>query len=97
MWGFGIGGVHYLALTLHVALLGILRFWEVPVQIVYGNQWTGEAVTVPDVIEPRCLGGEPYGRMEVSDWALQDWELIHVVDSLHCCLVGIESLEVSKD
>ena len=97
MWGFGIGGVHYLALIPHVALLGLLGFWEVPVQIVYGEQWPGELVTVPDAIEPRCFCGKPCGRMELLDCARQAWELIHVVDSLSCCLIGIESLDVIQD
>ena len=82
MWGFGLGGVHYLALMSHVALLGILGFWGVLVHIVYGEQWPGEVVTVPDPLEPRCFGGKPCGRMEVSDCARQAWELVNVVDSI---------------
>ena len=53
MWGFGLGGAHSLALILHVALLGLLRFWEVFVHILYGEQLPGELVTVPDALEPR--------------------------------------------
>ena len=53
MWGFGLGGAHYLSLIPHVNLLGLLGFWEVPVHIVYGEQWPGEVVTVPDPLEPR--------------------------------------------
>ena len=41
MWGFGLGGAHSLELIPHVALLGLLRFWEVPVHILYGEQWPG--------------------------------------------------------
>ena len=52
MWGFGLGGAHSLALIMHVALLGILGFWEVPIHIVYDEQCPGEVVTVPTAIEP---------------------------------------------
>ena len=51
MWGVGLGGAHSLALNLHVTLMGILGLWEVPVHIVYGEQWPGEVVTVPDALE----------------------------------------------
>ena len=74
---------------MHVSLLGHLGFWEVPVHIVYGDKFPGEVVTVPDALEPRCFGGKPYGRMEVSDCSRQAWELLHVVDSLPCFLVGL--------
>ena len=53
MWGFGLGGTHSLAFLPHADLLGLLRLWEVPVLIVYGEQWPGEVVTVPDAHEPR--------------------------------------------
>ena len=53
MWGFGLGGAHSLALIPHVNLLGLLGFWEVPVHIVYDEQWPGEVVTVPDALDPR--------------------------------------------
>ena len=53
MWGFGLGGAHYLALIPHVALLGLLGLWEVPVNIVNGEQWPGEVITVPDALDPR--------------------------------------------
>ena len=52
MWGFGLGGEHSLALIPYAALLGILGFWEIPVHIVYGEQWPGEVVIVPDALEP---------------------------------------------
>ena len=97
MWGFGLGGAHYLALIPHVALLGLLGFWEVPVHIVYGDKCPGEVVTVPNAIEPRCFGGKPCGRMEISDCTRQTWEIIHVVDSIPCLLVAIESLDVCED
>ena len=97
MWGFGLGGAHYLALIPHVALLGLLGFWEVPVQIVYGEQWPGEVVTVPDALETRCFGGKPRGCMEVPDCMFQAWDLVNVVDSLSRCMFGIEGLNVSKD
>ena len=86
-----------MALIPHVALLGILGFWGVLFHIVYGEQWPGEVVTVPDALDTHCFGGKPCGRMEVSDCANQDWDLINVVNSLPCCLVGIERLEVSED
>ena len=38
MWGFGLVGEHSLVFIPHVALLGLLGFWEVPVHIVYGEQ-----------------------------------------------------------
>ena len=82
MWGFGIGGAHYLPLNPHVTLLGLLGFLEVLVHIVYGEQWIGDVVTVTDALETRLFRGKSCGRMEVSDCALQDWELINVVDSL---------------
>ena len=97
MWGFGLGGAHSLELIMLVALLGLLGLWEVPVHILYGNQWPCEVVTVPDALEPRFFGGKPCGRMEVLDCARQDWELIHIVDSPPCCLVVIESLNVSNE
>ena len=52
MWGFGLGGVHFLALILHVALMDLLGFWEVLVNIVYDDKWIGEVVTTPDALEP---------------------------------------------
>ena len=82
MWGFGLGGAHSLALIPHVALLGLLRLWEVHVHIVYGEQFPGEIVIVPDALEPRYFGGKPYGRMEISDCARQAWELVNVFDGL---------------
>ena len=94
MWGFGLGGAHSLALILHLALLGLLGLWYVPVHIVYGEQWPGEVVTVPDALETRCFCGKPCGSMEVPDCALQTWDIIHVVDSIPCCLIGIERLNV---
>ena len=97
MWGFGLGGVHSLALIPHVALLVLLGFCEVTVHIVYGEQCPGELVTVTDTIEPHCFGGKPCGRMEVSDCTRQAWEIIHVVDSIPCLLVAIESLDVCED
>ena len=84
MWGFGLGGAHSLALIPHVALLSLLGFWEVPVNILYGEQWPCEVVTLPDDLDPRCFGGKPCRRMEVSDCARQAWELVNVVDSLPC-------------
>ena len=95
--GSRVGGAHYLALIPHVALLGLLGFWEVPVHIVFGEQWLGEVVTVHDALEPHCFGGKPCVRMEISDCVCQAWELINVVDGLSCCMVGIEILDVSKD
>ena len=65
MWGFCLGGAHSLALVPHVSLLGILRFLYMPVHIVYGKQWSGEVVTVPDALETCCFGGKPCIRMEV--------------------------------
>ena len=97
MWGFGFCRAHSLEFILNVALMGLLGLWEVSVQILYGEQWPGEVVTVPDALEPRCFGEKPCGRMKLSDCACQAWDLINVVDSLPCCLVGIESLDVSKD
>ena len=97
MVGIGLGGAHCLALIPHVALLGLLGFWEVPIHILYSEKWPGEVVTVTDAIEPCCFGGKPCGHMEVSDCMHQSWELIHIVDSLPCCLVGVESLGVSKE
>ena len=84
MWGFRLGGVHSLALILHVVFLRLLRFWEVSVHIMYGDQWPGEVGTVTDDIEPRCFGGKPCGRMEVSDCVCQAWEIVNLVDSLPC-------------
>ena len=81
MLGFALGGAHSLVLIQNVYLLGILVFWEVPVHIVYGKQWPGEVVTVPDALESCCFGEKLCGPMEVSDCARQAWELIHVVDS----------------
>ena len=97
MWGVGLGGAHSLVLILHLALLGLFVFWEVPVHIVYGEQCPGEVVTVPGALESRCFGGKSCVRMEVSECACQYWEIIHVVDNLPCCLVGIEILDVSED
>ena len=71
IWGFGYGGVHSLAVIVHVALLGIIGLWEVSVHILYGEQWPGEVVTVTDAFEPRCFVGKPYVRMEVLDCACQ--------------------------
>ena len=34
--------------------------------------------------------------MEVSDCACQAWEIIYVVDSIPCFLVGIEILDVTE-
>ena len=82
MWVFGLGGAHSLALIPHVELPGILGFWEVPVHIVYGEQCLGEVDTLTDTLEPHLFGGKSCGRMEVSDCARQDWELINVVNSL---------------
>ena len=96
MWEFGLVGAHSLVLIPHVALLGLLRFLEVHVHIVYGEHWPGEVVTIPDAPELHCFGGKPCGCMEVSDCARQAWDIIHVVDSLLCCLVVIESLDVRK-
>ena len=63
----------------HVALLGILGLWEVPVHIVYGEQWPDEVVTVTDALETRFFGGKPCGRMKVSDFACQAWEIIKLL------------------
>ena len=82
MWGFDLCGAHSILLITHAALLGLLGFWEVPVRILYGEQWTGEVVTVTDAIEPSCFGGGPHDRMEVSDCARQAWELVNVVDNI---------------
>ena len=82
MSGFGLGGAHSLALIPHVALLVILVFWEVHVRIMHGDQWTSEAVNVPDSLEAHCSGGKPCRRMEVSHCAGQDWEIIHIVDGI---------------
>ena len=68
-----------------------------PGHIVYGDQWPSEAVTVPDALEPCCFGGKPCGRTEVSECARQVWELVNVVDSLPCHMVGIEILDVSEE
>ena len=81
----------------YLAHLGLLVFWEVLVYMVYDEQWPGEEVTVSDALEPRCFGGKPCSRMEVSNCACQDWELVKIVDSFPCCIVGIESLDVSKN
>ena len=97
MWDFVLGGAHSLALITHVAFLGLLGFWEVPIHIVYGEKWPGEVVKVPDALEPRLFGIKPCGRMEVSDCARQAWEIVNVVDSIPYCMVGIESLYVSED
>ena len=56
-----------------MALLDLLGLWEVPIHIVYGEKWPGGVVTVPDALEPRCFGGKPCGRMEVSDCVRQVW------------------------
>ena len=64
---------------------------------MYGEQFPGDVVTIPDAFEPRCFGEKPCGRMEVLDCARQVWELINVVDNLPCCMVVIESLDVSKE
>ena len=97
MWGFSLCGAQSLVLIPHVALLGLLGFWEVTVYIPYGEQWPGEIVTVPDALDPHCFCGKPCGRMEVLDCARQAWDLVNVVVSLPCCMVGIEGLDVSKD
>ena len=68
-----------------------------PVQIVYVEQWPDEVVTVSDALEPRCFGRKPCDCMEVLGCTRRAWELIHVVDSLPCYLVGIESLDVRED
>ena len=97
MWGFGFGGAQFLMLIPHVAFLGLLGLWELPVHIVYGEKWSGEVVNFPEALEPHCFSGKPCGPTEVLYCALQAWELIHVVDSLPCCLDGIESLNVSEE
>ena len=97
MWGFGLGGVHSLALILHVYLMVLLRFWEVHVLNVHGDQWQGEIVTFPDYLEIHFFGGKPCVHMEVSYCARQAWEQVNVVDSLSCCMVGIEGIDVSED
>ena len=80
-----------------MALLGLLGFWEVPVSMLYGDQRPGEEVAVPDALDTRCFGGKPCGCMEVSDCARPSWELVNIVDSLHCYMVVIESLDVSEE
>ena len=89
--------MHSFVLIVHVGLLGLLWFWEVPVHILYGDQWPGGLVTVVDALEPRCFAWENRGCMEVLDRALQAWELVKIVDSIPCCMVGIEELNVIKD
>ena len=68
-----------------------------PVHILHGDQWPGEVVSVADALEPRCFGWEPHSRMEVSDRAHQSWEPVNIVDSIPCCMVGIEALDVIED
>ena len=82
MWGLGLGEVYSLELILHVALLGLLVFWEVHVHILYGEQLLDEVVTVPDALEPRYFGGKPCSLVEVSDCACQALELVNIVGSL---------------
>ena len=52
------------------------------VHILYGEQWPGEVITVPDDLDPRCFGGKLCGRMEVSDCARQAWGIVNIVDIL---------------
>ena len=67
---------------MRVPFLDILGFWEVPVYIVYAEQWPGEVVTIMDALDPCCFGGKPCGYMEVLDCARQAWDLVNVVDIL---------------
>ena len=58
LMGVYFGGVHSLTLISHVALLGLLIFWEVLVHIIHCDQWPGQVVYVADDLDPRGFGWE---------------------------------------
>ena len=64
------GRTHSLTLISNVALLGFLRFWEVLVQVLHCDKWTGQVVSVVDALDPSGFGWQHCCRMEVSDCAL---------------------------
>ena len=60
------GRTHSLTLISHVALLGFLRFWEVLVQVLHCEQWTGQVFSVVDALDTHAFGWQHCCRMEVS-------------------------------
>ena len=70
LMGEYFGRTHSLTLISHVPLLGFPRFWEVLVQTLHCDKWTGKVVSIVDALDPRGFGWENCCRMEVSDCAI---------------------------
>ena len=69
-----------MALAPHVSLLGFLRFWEVFVDVLNGEEWLYIVVVIADGFEPSgfCWGTSCY--VEVADGWFDAWDVIDVVD-----------------
>ena len=69
-----------MALVLHVALLGLLRFGEVLVDVLDVYERPRQVISIANALEPSGIGGETGCAVEVADGLLDAGELVHVVD-----------------
>ena len=69
----GLGGADALPLVAHVAFLGLLRLWEVLVDVLDVDEGPSAVVALADVLKPGGLGGIPSCRVEISDGGFDAW------------------------
>ena len=64
----------------HVALLGLLRLWEILIHILDVDERPSEVVSCADASEPGGFGGKSCCAVKILYRFLNAREIIHIVD-----------------